>query len=203
MAVNADGAPNAYHPSDIGLDYLANAGYPNSDWWQDVLVVSQTDPQKAYVQPSGEHQGYFLSKTSLQDKSKSKTDTQRYVDARKIPYFVFPGNFYTMQGTGRLGDLGFAINRATGDKSAFVVADVGPKKASLGEISIALAESLGGVNVDPRTGSGAPRGDILYVIFPYTTDRLSWPLTEEDIQLYAGRLLSSVGGVSSVLTCEP
>ena len=37
-AVDADGAPNAYHPDDIGLDALANAGYPHTNWWKDVLV---------------------------------------------------------------------------------------------------------------------------------------------------------------------
>jgi hypothetical protein len=36
-AVDADGAPNAYHPNDKGLDYLANAGYPNTSWWKSVL----------------------------------------------------------------------------------------------------------------------------------------------------------------------
>lgn len=37
-AVDADGAPNAYHPKNKGLDYLANAGYPNKSWWRSVLV---------------------------------------------------------------------------------------------------------------------------------------------------------------------
>src|SRR5690242_1677796 len=43
-AADADGAPNAYHPGDlnkncrrdthIGLDCLANAGYPRASWWK-------------------------------------------------------------------------------------------------------------------------------------------------------------------------
>ena len=32
MRVDADGAPNAYHPDDLGLDFLANAGYPDESW---------------------------------------------------------------------------------------------------------------------------------------------------------------------------
>ena len=71
MAVDADGAPNAYHPDDIGLDLLANAGYPNSSWWGSVLVADPSDPRRAYTQPSGEFAGYFVSKTSLQDSSLS------------------------------------------------------------------------------------------------------------------------------------
>jgi hypothetical protein len=48
-AADADGAPNAYHPADlnkncrrdprVGLDCLANAGYPRASWWKEVLVV--------------------------------------------------------------------------------------------------------------------------------------------------------------------
>ena len=47
--VDADGAPNAYHPDDVGLncktgtgfkglDCPANGGYPNGDWWPSAIV---------------------------------------------------------------------------------------------------------------------------------------------------------------------
>jgi len=126
MAVDADGAANAYHPDDIGPDFLANAGCPNRSWWSSVLVPDPSNPRRAYTQTSGEFAGYFLSKTSLQDKSKAVTDPVRYVDARNIPYLVFPGSFYQMKGTGLLGDLGYAINLSDGEKTSFVVADIGP-----------------------------------------------------------------------------
>ena len=32
IEVDADGAPDAYNPSNTGIDYLANAGSPG-DWW--------------------------------------------------------------------------------------------------------------------------------------------------------------------------
>src|SRR5947208_16427051 len=64
-AVDADGAPNAYHPDDIGLDALANAGYPHTNWWQDVLVQDPTHPNRPFVQPSGQFEGYFVAMTSL------------------------------------------------------------------------------------------------------------------------------------------
>lgn len=57
---------------------------------------------------------------------------------------LLPGCFYKRKGTGRLGDPGFAFNLSTGDASLFVVADIGPQNAKLGEISIALAEGIGG-----------------------------------------------------------
>jgi hypothetical protein len=51
--IDADGAPNAYHPDDIGknclkdphrgLDCPANAGYPKTRWWPQVLVPDPND----------------------------------------------------------------------------------------------------------------------------------------------------------------
>lgn len=201
MAVDADGSPNAYHPDDIGLDFLANAGYPNSSWWRDVLVPDPHNQDKAYTQTSGEFVGYFISKTSLQDSSRAETDTRRYVDARTIPYLVFPGSFYRMHGTGQLGDLGYAINLATGEASAFVVADIGPFQAKLTEVSIALAEGLGGQNVNPRNGAGVPQGEMLYIVFPYSSRNHAWPLRAAEIEHFARHLLEEAGGVDAALSC--
>lgn len=200
--VDADGAPNAYHPEDAGLDYLANAGYPNTSWWKSVLVEDPDRPGTAYRQPDGPFEGYFISKTSLQDPSKPETDTSRYVNATSIPYLVFPGSFYQRSGTGRLGDLGYAFNLSTGDASPFVIADIGPSQAKLGEMSIALAEGIGGENVNPRNGAGIPSGKILYIVFPYSSRSHAWPLTNDEIKRASEDLLESVGGRDAVLACE-
>lgn len=202
MAIDADGAPNAYHPDDVGLDFLANAGYPDASWWDAVLVRDPINPSQAYRQPDGEFAGYFVSKTSLQDTSKLETDPTRYVDARNIPYLVFPGSFYRQTGTGLLGDLGYALNLATGETSPFVVADIGPSRARLGEVSIALAEGLGGNNVNPRNGAGSPQGEMLYVVFPYSSRTHPWPLSIEDINRHASSILAEIGGIESIRTCE-
>lgn len=201
-AIDADGAPNAYHPENIGLDNYLNAGYPDSDWWPSVLVEDPNHPNKPYVQPDGEFKGYFISKTSLFDKQKSKLDPSRYVDATHFPYLVYPGKFYSKKGTGRLGDIGIAINLETNDIQSFVVADVGPSNASLGEMSMALAEGLGGKNVNPRNGAGAPRGKILYVLFPYSSKQHPWPLTTEQIEQIGDELLESIGGQEQTLSCS-
>lgn len=201
LNVDADGAPNAYHPKDIGIDYLANAGYPNSSWWSSVLVADPRDATRAYVQGEGAFAGYFISKTSLQDKSKASTDPSRYVDATKIPYLVFPGKFLRKKGSGRLGDIGVALNLSNGKSSPFVVADIGPSSASLGEISIALAENLGGQRVNPKNGAGAPHGRILYVVFPHSSKQYPWPLKLEDLQKHAQQLLAQAGGMDAAKTC--
>jgi len=202
MQVDADGSPNAYHPKNLGLDYLANAGYPNSSWWQSVLVPDPENPGQAYTQKSGPFSGYFVSKTSLQDKSKPITDPLRYVDASRIPYLVFPGSFFRMKGSGRLGDLGIAINIDNGKSSAFVVADVGPSKAQLGEVSIALAEGLGGGNVNPKNGSGTPSGRFLYVVFPNSSRTSSWPLSLDDMANRAAELIKQSGGMDALMACK-
>ncbi|WP_261887513.1 glycoside hydrolase family 75 protein [Vibrio aerogenes] len=180
-AIDADGAPNSYHPDDIGLDYLENAGYPDKGW-KNVLVVDPEQPEKPFVQKSGKYKGYFLSKTSLQNKNKSVTDPDRYVNSVEIPYIVFPKSFYDLKGTGYKGDLGYAYNLKTKKSSAFVFADIGPRQSPLGEMSIALAERLGGVNVNPRNGSGTPSGDILYIVFPSSSKDHRWPMTNTKLE---------------------
>lgn len=214
VKVDADGAPNAYHPDDIrlhcskgqgfrGLDCPENAGYPNRHWWPSALVADPDNPSEPYVQTSSSaYPGYFVSQTSLFDKTKSKVDSARFVDARNIPYLVFPGAFNSMRGTGTLGDLGYAINISNGKKSPFIVADVGPKQAALGEMSIALAAALGGIDPNPRTGAGTPKGKILYVVFPKSSATPAWPLSGAQIAAQADRLLGEVGGLAALERCK-
>ena len=101
--VDADGAPNAYHPDDVGLncktgtgfkglDCPANGGYPNGDWWPSAIVPDPKNKKKGYVQPDGEFKGFFVSQTSLRDGARSDLDPAKYVNAAAVPYLVFPGH---------------------------------------------------------------------------------------------------------------
>jgi len=191
-AIDADGAPNAYHPNKSALDYLENAGYPNTSWWKSVLVADPNNSTKAYIQKDGKYKGYFVSKTSLQNNDKKVIDPSRYIDATKIPYLVFPKSFYNKKGTGLLGDHGYAINLSNGKESTFIVADIGPTNAKLGEISIALAEALGGENPNPKNGRGVPTGEILYILFPYSVRKNN----------NIGNLLESIGGIEALNKCK-
>ena len=212
VAVDADGAPNAYHPDDVGLhcikgvgfkglDCPANAGYPNSSWWPSVLVRDSINPSKAYMQESGPYKGFFVSQTSLRDHTKKDVQVEKYVDARFVPYLVFPREFFKKKGTGVLGDFGYAINLEQGKASPFIVAEVGPSSAHLGEMSIALGEALGGSNPNPRTGKGTPKGTILYVIFPRSAKSPAWPVSAETISLTITSLLEDIGGEKALLNC--
>jgi hypothetical protein len=210
-AIDADGAPRAYHPDDVGrpcgrtgvgLDCPANAGYPSTDWWDKVLAPDPSNPRRAFVQPSGPAAGFFVSKTALADPAKGERDSTRYVDASSVPYLVFPGPFNQMRGTGKLGDIGIALYLGNGRQTPFIVADIGPDEP-LGEASIALFEALGGDHLNPRTGAGVPFGPTLYVVFPFSVrDRARpWPATGAEIAAQADQLLTRVGGKVALAAC--
>ncbi len=211
-AIDADGAPKAYHPDDVGkpcgatgagLDCPSNAGYPNKSWWPTVLAPDPANPSKAFVQPSGPAQGFFVSKTALQDSGNgNESDTSRYVDASTIPYVVFPRPFFQLAGTGKLGDLGMAYHLETQKKTPFIVADIGPNEP-LGESSIALFQALGGNNPNPRTGGGVASGKVLYLVFPRSVDQRArkWPMTQPEIEQGAETLFDALGGESVLQAC--
>lgn len=215
-SVDADGAPNAYHPDDVGrncfraaqkgLDCVGNAGYPDTDWWQSVLVADPDEATKAFEQQDSAHKGYFVSMTWLQDEDNpDATDPAKYVDARSVPYLVFPGStFATLKDTGWRGDVGFAFHATNGKATAFVVADQGGgEHARLGEGSIALFEALGGRHVDPRDGTGLPGGAVVYVVFPGSRKQIPdlWPRTNAAIDRQAQELLAAAGGRAAIAAC--
>ncbi|MGD0864694.1 MAG: hypothetical protein ABSA49_03960 [Rhizomicrobium sp.] len=194
IAIDADGAPNAYNPQNTGLDALGNAGYPHGQW-QSVLVPDPLNPTSAYVQKAGDpFPGYFVAMTSLLDKTQPITDTHRYLDARSVPYLVFPGAFYETQGTGALGDLAMVRDLTNGRTSCAIVGDIGPHDAPLGEMAIGLAVNLGGTNPNPRNGDGAPPGPFQYVVFPGSRSDPAWPLAPAQMLALANARLAQMGG---------
>jgi len=200
MAIDADGAPNAYHPLDKGIDALANAGFPKGNW-KAILVENPKKPDEPFVQTDGDFAGFFVSRTTLQDRSLAVTNIRRYVDSTRVPYIVFPGEFFKLKGTGDFGDVGVAMNLDNGKESPFVVADAGPPTAPLGEVSIRLPENLGGANVNPRTGAGMPRGRFAYLVFPRTKSNPAWPVSSEQLQKRTQESLTAIGGWDRVRNC--
>ena len=194
IAVDADGAPDAYSPLNEGRDDLLNAGFPNGDW-QNVLIQEPKNLGHPYKQTSGAFVGYYLSKTALADPNGKPTDPTTYADAESVPYLVIPGgDFYKTNGTGAPGDLVMALDMTSNMSSSAVIGDIGGANDQLGEISIKLAENLGGQNVNPRTARGAPKGDFLYIVFPKTRTNPAWPRTTKSIDDNAKYQLSLLGG---------
>ena len=195
LALDADGSLFAYHPDNTGRDDLGFASWPTgAEDWRWILVADPVDPDRPYVQTHGPAKGYFLSMTTLRDPDGSPTDPASYVDSEAIPYLVFPANFLNIEGVGGFGDLAFAHNLSNGLKSWAIVADQGPEAHPLGEISLRLAENLGGVNVNPRNGDGIPPGPIEYLVFPHSRLDPPWPQLPDALEAEALRLLANLRG---------
>ena len=212
--IDADGAPNAYHPNDLGrktppylgLDNPANAGWSlssHASWWPDVLVADPEHPSRPFVQRNGPFADYFVSQTALRVKGGVRTEPKTYADSRTIPYVVLPGStFPKLRGTGAPGDVGMVWNLANGKSTPFVIGDAGGgNDAKLGEGSIALFAALGGVNLNARNGAGVALGVMRYVVFPRSRKALGWPATPNAIADLAGRLLEGVGGEKALTKC--
>lgn len=192
MTIDADGAPNAYHPEDDpGLDSLDHAGR-NGNWWALVL----DDHGKPIVQQSGKFEGYYVSMTwlSREDNRYPATDPHYWVDARTVPYIAVPKSVWEPARVER-GDLAYVVNQKTGKSSVAIVADWGTED-TLGEGSIALAEALGFESSDPRTG-GQDDG-VVYIVFPGTANKPRWPRKLMEMRVRAQDLFQEWGGWDSI-----
>lgn len=180
MTIDADGAPNAYHPDNTGLDDLANAGTPGK--WEGLAKDAYGEP---FIQgPDDPFPGYYISATALADRSKAANDPARYVDATKIPFIVLPGGMARQIGA-RPGDFAAVFNQRNGNSSFAIFGDVGPSDR-IGEGSVALAENLG---IRSNARNGGARGGILYLVFPGSGD--GRPRTVEEINEEGQKLLQA------------
>ncbi len=189
FAVDADGAPNAYHPDDTGLDALRNAGGPGH-WW---ALVTDDDGDPVIQRDFDPAPGYFVSTTALEDFSVSDIrDPDRYVDSTTIPYISLPPQALRFA---HLGDIAMVINLTNGKSAGAIIADVGPRR-KIGEGSIALAREL---DIDPDARRGGAEGNILYVIFPGSGD--GTPADADEIRRTAEQAFKEWGGTRRAFSC--
>ena len=205
IAIDADGAPDAYgpaskrYPQGHGTDRLSNAGYPNDkgnkipDQWPDILVPDPEDSSRPYL--NGQ---YYISKTSLFDRSiESDLTPGKFVDANQVPYIVMPRLWIDHLGV-RLGDLCLLWHARIKKRVVAIVGDTCPVNEPLGEISIAAAKALGGQKVSPRSGVEFPNnGTIHCYIFKRSRPKLVWPLTNAFVQSFRGKLEAILERASS------
>ncbi len=187
LAVDADGSPRAYHPTNnsIALDFKAN-GFP----FAMVHVAG-----KPHLQGPGDPApGFYVSMTSLEDRTKAETDPRRYVNSEEIPYIVLPP---ALKGNGKakLGDLAVVINKKKGKSSFAIFADVGPK-TKLGEGSMALAAALD-VKKNPKTGGAVV--DLIYIVFPGSGN--GKPRSLAEINSIGEAKFAEFGGMEQVNAC--
>jgi hypothetical protein len=187
MTIDADGSPNAYGPDDTGLDELTNAGIPGH--WDGVIQDENGNP---VVQgPEDPFPGFYVSCTSLVDRSKKRTDPSRYVDASKIPYIVLPGSLARDAGA-HLGDFAAVMNVRDHKTAYAIFADVG----TLGEGSVALADNLG---IWSNARQGGRRAGVFYVVFPGSGN--GQPRTGEEINTETEKVFREWGGPAQLASC--
>ncbi len=193
LAIDADGAPNAYGPHDKGLDLTAHAR--GRKGWAGVLADDRGRP---VLQKRGPYRGYYVSTTSLEDASiSSDANPKKYVDARKIPYIVLPADVAGRFGI-RLGDFAVVTNPKNGRFAYAIYADVGPS-GKLGEGSIALASALG-LPSNPRSGS--VEDGVSFLVFPGSGRGPGKLRTLKEIDHAAAGLFKAWGGTKRLRSCE-
>jgi len=194
MAVDADGAPRAYHPTDrLGLDTIGHAGHPGN-WWALATDTGETSGRPVIQQKGDPAPGYYVSMTSLYDATiPNERDPHRFVEAATIPYVVLPPEGLKHA---KLGDLATVVNLKNCKIAAAIVADESAPDLPMGEGSIALADALG-IDSNPRSG-GADRG-VAFVIYPNSGNRK--PRTLEDINSNGQHLFQLWGGIDKLHTC--
>ena len=188
MTIDADGAPNAYNPDNTGLDDLANAGFPGH--WGALAVDHNGIP---YIQGLDDpFPGYYVSTTSLSDRTKRPSDPRKYVDASKIPYIVLPREV-AMQAGARLGDFAVVLNVRNGKTSNAIFADIG----TMGEGSVALADNLG---LWSNAREGGTRQGIFYLVFGGSGN--GKPRSNDEINEQTESLLRDWGGPERAISCS-
>lgn len=199
LAIDADGAPKAYHPaphSELGLDYLANAGHPGN-WWAVVTDSGKPGGQPVVQKETDPAPGFYVSTTTLEERAKDRTDPRRYVDSSSIPFVVLPPAFRSA-GV-KLGDFAAVVNTGGAQRGPVfaIFADSGPSN-KLGEGSIALADALG-VPSNPKHGGAS--GGVIYVIFPGSGNQQ--PRTLDEINAEGRRQFDAWGGTEKLKACFP
>jgi hypothetical protein len=156
-AVDADGSNGqhgnrfAYRADNLGLDALANAGWPDRGW-RNVLIDDGNGI------PKDDEQGNWYSQTTYVWKGRPMAT--RYVDATMVPRVVV-NPIVRQKAVGVVIGCRARVTYANNSIDA-VVADVS-RAGDIGEISIRAAQLLG-IPASPRYG-GVPN-DVMFEMWP-------------------------------------
>lgn len=228
MQVNTDGAPDSYHPDDIGITHICNGvSLGRSCTWKPnclpdfrqakverfrgptkiCFFAMVTDSQGVpIIQGDADPKpGYFVSTTALHQPGENLRTPQAQLDSNTTPFAVIPGTWERSGKPGpKLGDFGVAYRRSNGKSAFFVVGDTGPRN-KLGEGSIALHQALGN---DPfmmrfgvrRARKGIGGRDVVYLLFPGSAQP-GQKLDAAVIDRLAGTQLQTFGGIERLKEC--
>jgi len=181
MAIDVDGAPNAYGPKGKPtLDFELNAH--EGARLSGKVVGYITENGKPVLQGASDpYPGYYISTSGFVDQQNHNlNDPRRYVDASKINYVVL-GRF-AKQNHVALGDL-VAVYSAKTKKSVYaIVGDSG--NSSGGEGSLALLQALGYPFTSGKSGEVKSK-EITIRYFPGSNPKHSFYATQDAIDKQA------------------
>ena len=184
MAVDVDGAPNAYGPKDKPtLDFELNAheGARRSG----KIVGYLTQDGHPVLQGSNDpFPGYYISTTGFADeKNQNLLDPRRYLDATKVNYVV-RGRF-AKQNHVALGDFAVVHSTRTQKTVYAIVGDSG--NSSGGEGSLALLQALGYPFANGKSDSVRNK-EITIRYFPGSNSQHTFYATQAEIDKKAAAL---------------
>jgi hypothetical protein len=170
MTSCADGSPRAYGPSGCTpapLDYLGNAGSPETGWWG-VVTDEDGDP---WVQVPGDplchpYPSLYISCTAYQFPEYPEEDCRAWVNAEVIPFAVIPSSVRMAVEPKFLGCRAEVYDKKTQQSLECVCAEIGPSH-HLGEASMAVCQYFG-LNPDPKKGGSSDKKRWRYRFFPGT-----------------------------------
>jgi hypothetical protein len=228
MHVNTDGAPDSYHPDDIGITHICNGVSVGASctWKADCLSDFNKAKAEGFTGPtkicffamatksggvpiiqreSDPQPGFFVSTTALKQPNEAESTPQRQLDSNQIPFAVIPSSWNKSPSSRpKLGDFGVAYRRSTGATEFFVIGDLGPTR-KLGEGSVALHKALGNDPFVKRFGKrramkGIGGRDVFYVMFPGSAVQ-NQKFDVSMIRARGEQVLASFGGKQRLEKC--
>jgi glycosyl hydrolase group 75 (putative chitosanase) len=170
MTVNADGAPDAYHPEDIGTSYICSGldvCEKGRCRWENSCMAAFRQARDERFRNEGDRDtarlriygfvtdngtpriqgnkdpkpGYYISTTALKQPGVSAKTVNAQLDSNTINFIVIPRAWRNSDLGIGLGDIARVCRKSTEQCAYAVIADIGPNNA-LGEGSIALHRAL-------------------------------------------------------------
>lgn len=164
----ADGSPRCYGPEGCTpepLDYLGNAGSPETGWWGIVTDANGTPVFQQEGNPQKHpYPGLYISCTAYGHSEYPPTDCRHWVDAETVKFSVIPSTVRMAIEPKFLGCRATIFDKKYQKQVDAVCAEIGPSH-HLGEASMAVCAAFGLSN-NPKNGGSSDKKRWQYRFWP-------------------------------------